>query len=88
MTDKEFKHLSRSELIDIIYTLRKNQETLEKMNAALKEKLAAREIKIENAGSIAEAAIAISNVFEDAQKAADMYLEQIKRNHEKAESQP
>lgn len=78
MTDKEFKHLGRSELIEIIYELKKEEERLkselEKANAQLNE----RNIKIETAGSIAEAALGLNMIFENAQKAADDYLNQIK----------
>lgn len=74
MTDKELKHLSRMELIDIIYELQKQNEEnaaqLEKLQAALEEK----ELHIENAGSIAEAAVQINGVLEAAQAAADQYL--------------
>ena len=69
MTDKELKHLSRMELIDIIYELHKQNEQnaaqIEKLQAALDEK----ELHIENAGSIAEAAVQISGVLEAAQAA-------------------
>lgn len=74
MTDKQLKHLSRMELIDIIYELQKQNEEnaaqLEKLQAALEEK----ELHIENAGSIAEAAVQINGVLEAAQAAADQYL--------------
>lgn len=74
MTDKQLKHLSRMELIDIIYELQKQNEAntaqLEKLQAALDEKT----LHIENAGSIAEAAVQISGVLEAAQAAADQYL--------------
>ena len=78
MTDKELKHLSRMELIDIIYELQKQNEQnaaqIEKLQAALDEK----ELHIENAGSIAEAAVQISGVLEAAQAAADQYLLSIR----------
>lgn len=78
MTDKELKHLSRMELIDIIYELQKQNEQnaaqIEKLQAALDEK----ELHIENAGSIAEAAVRISGVLEAAQAAADQYLLSIR----------
>ena len=78
MTDKELKHLSRIELIDIIYELQKQNEQnaaqIEKLQTALDEK----ELHIENAGSIAEAAVQISGVLEAAQAAADQYLLSIR----------
>ena len=77
MTDKELKHLSRMELIDIIYELQKQNEQnaaqIEKLQAALDEK----ELHIENAGSIAEAAVQISGVLEAAQAAAELAAREV-----------
>ncbi len=78
MTDKELKRLSRVELIDIIYELQKQSEEkdaqMQKMQTALDD----RTLRIENAGSIAEAAFSINGIFEAAQAAADQYLTSIK----------
>lgn len=85
MTEKEIKRLSRSDLIDIIYQLQKNEKNLIKMNKDLKARLASKEMKIENAGSIAEAALLVSGVFEKAQQAADIYLDELHRMNEDLE---
>ena len=78
MTDKELKHLSRAELIDIIYELQKQNEEkdaqMQKMQTALDE----RTLRISKAGSIAEAAISVNGVFEAAQAAAEQYLASIR----------
>ena len=74
MADRELKKLSRAELIDIIYALKEREDDLSAQVAALEEKLAQREIQISRAGSIAEAALAINRVFEQAQAAAEDYL--------------
>ena len=74
MADRELKKLSRAELIDIIYALKEREEDLSAQVAALEERLAQREIQISRAGSIAEAALAINRVFEQAQAAAEDYL--------------
>lgn len=87
MTEKELKHLGRSDLIDIIYQLQKNEENLVKMNENLKARLASKELKIENAGSLAEAAIAVSGVFEKAQLAADMYLSELQKRSNNIEQE-
>ena len=77
MVGKELKRLSRRELVDIIYQLKKNeQEKLEQISALEKE-LQDKRIRISVAGSIAEAAIDITNVFSTAQTAADRYLHEI-----------
>ncbi len=77
MTDKELKHLSRSELIDIIYELQKQTQLAEEQARAAKAALNERELRIENAGSIAEASLQLNHVFEAAQAAADQYLASI-----------
>ena len=74
MADRELKKLSRAELIDIIYALKEREDDLSAQVAAGEEKLAQREIQISRAGSIAEAALAINRVFEQAQAAAEDYL--------------
>lgn len=77
MTDKELKHLSRSELIDIIYELQKQTQLAEEQARTAKAALNERALHIENAGSIAEAALQLNHVFETAQAAADQYLASI-----------
>ena len=73
MISKELKKLSRRELVDIIYQLKKNdQEKQEEINA-LEEALREKRIRISVAGSIAEAAADITQIFSTAQKTADLF---------------
>ena len=78
MTDKEFKRLSRSQLIDIIYQLQLKQEELIAENKKLSKALADRRLRISKAGNIAEATLEIHNVMQAAQDAASHYLEEIR----------
>jgi cell division septum initiation protein DivIVA len=78
MTDKEFKRLSRSQLIDIIYQLQLKQEELTADNEKLSKALADKRLRVSKVGNIAEAALEIHNVMQSAQDAADHYLEEIK----------
>ena len=78
MTDKEFKRLSRSQLIDIIYQLQLKQEELTSDNEKLSKALADKRLRVSKAGNIADAALEIHNVMQAAQDAADHYLEEIK----------
>ena len=77
MTDKEFKRLSRSQLIDIIYQLQLKQEELTAENEKLSKALADKRLLVNEAGNIAEAALEIHNVMQVAQNAATHYLEEI-----------
>ena len=78
MTDKEFKRLSRSQLIDIIYQLQLKQEELTAENEKLSKALADKRLRVSKAGNIAEAALEIHNVMQAAQDAAAHYLEEIR----------
>lgn len=73
MAEKELRRMSRPELIEIIYALKSNEESLQKKNAHLD-----RTIQISEAGSIAEAALQLNDIFSTAQAAADDYLTSIK----------
>ena len=77
MISKELKKLSRRELVDIIYQLKKNEEQLQEKIATLEEELQDKRIKLSVAGSIAEATVDITNIFHTAQRTADLYLHEI-----------
>ena len=87
MTDKEFKRLSRAQLIDIIYQLQLKQEELTAENEKLTEELADKRLLVNKAGNIAEAALEIHNVMQSAQAAAEHYMEEIKLRCEEAYQQ-
>ena len=78
MTDKEFKRLSRSELIDIIYQLQLKQEELTADNRKLAKALADKRLRVSKAGNIAQASLEIHHVMQAAQDAAEHYLEEVK----------
>lgn len=86
MTDKEFKRLNRSELIDIIYQLQLKQKELEAENQELKEQLDDKRIRMRQAGNIAEAALEMNQVMQAAQSAADQYLEEIRKMRDETEA--
>ena len=77
MTDKEFKRLSRPQLIDIIYQLQLKQEELVAENEKLQKALEDKRLRISKAGNMAEAALEIHNVMQAAQNAAAHYLEEV-----------
>ena len=78
MTDREFKRLSRAQLIDIIYQLQLKQEELTADNEKLSEELADKRLRVSKAGNIAEAALEIHNVMQAAQAAAEHYSEEMR----------
>ena len=87
MTDKEFKRLKRADLIEIIYQMQQNEENYKSTINQMRKYLEDKNIAIENAGSIAEAALSLNKVFQSAQAAADLYLAQIQQMHIQAETE-
>ena len=79
MADKELRKLQKIELLEILVDQRKRIDELEAELAETRQKLEQREIQIRNSGSIAEASLKLTNVFTEAQKAADLYVENVKR---------
>ena len=77
MINKDMRRLSRRELVDIIYQLKKNEEKLQAQVAALEEAVQDKRIRIAIAGSIADAAATVTDLFATAQSTADLYLQEI-----------
>ena len=87
MINKDIKRLSRRELVDIIYQLKTNEQEMQNELESLKKELEDKRIRISEAGSIADAAMSVTNVFSTAQMTADLYLREIslmKEDTEKA----
>ena len=78
MTDKELRHLSRAELIDIIYELQMQSNEKDARMQEMQNALDERTLRISKAGSIAEAAISVNGVVEATQAAAEQYLASIR----------
>ena len=87
MTDKEFRRLSRAQLIDIIYQLQLQIDKLNEEKQKLENELADKRLRLNNAGNIADAALEINDCFRSAQNAAEQYLNEIKAIREETEIQ-
>ena len=85
MADKELKRMNRGELIEIIYQYRIQVDDLTAQVKKLTDELDERRLRMEKAGSIAEAAISVNKVFEAAQQAAEQYLYSVKSANEENE---
>ena len=86
MTEKELMKLKRSELLEIMLAQSREIDSLREELAQTKKKLADKRIKIKEAGSIAEASLQLTRIFEEAQKAADLYVENVRRRANRKES--
>lgn len=80
MTDQEFKRLKRPELLEILLAQSREIDALREKNQQLTRQLESRRIELSRAGSIARAALELNGIFEKAQAAADMYLENVRQN--------
>ena len=87
LTDKEFKQLSRAQLIDIIYQLQLKIDELVEQKDELEKALEDKRFRISNAGNIAEAALEINNCFCSAQNAAEHYLNEIRAMQKEAQAE-
>ena len=86
MTEQELRRLSRKELLEMLIMQSEELESTKKKLANTKSKLLEREISIDNAGSIAEAALQVNGVFEAAQKACEQYIDNIKNLSKRQET--
>lgn len=85
MTAKELKRLRRSDLLEMMLTLRKENEQLRQQLEHAQKQLEARRIEIEGSGSLAEAALRINGIFEAAQAACEQYADNMRQRMEQQE---
>lgn len=77
MKNNEFRRLNRRELLELlIKQIEENERLRQQLEEAQKE-LQDRRIKIANAGSLAEASLLLSDVFQAVDEAASLYLENL-----------
>lgn len=80
MTEKELHKLKRAELLEMMLAQSREIESLRARVEQLEAQLADKEIRIQESGSIAEAALRLNGIFEAAQAAVDQYLENVRRH--------
>lgn len=77
MQNKDLRRMSRKDLLEILVEQQKIIEKLELKISEYEEKEESERIVIDNAGSIAEAVVSLSDIFDRAQSVADQYLCEI-----------
>lgn len=80
MNDKELRKASRKELLEIILAQTNRIEELEIALDDVSKKLNSKKIIMKESGSLAEATIKLSEIFEHADLVAEEYLEKVKEN--------
>ena len=79
MTEKELLKLKRSELLEIMLAQSREIDSLREQLEEANAKVEDRELRLKDCGSIAEASLRLTNIFTEAQKAVDLYVENVKR---------
>ena len=85
MTEKELRRLRRSDLLELLLDQSRENENLRQDLALVRAQLADRTIQIENAGSLADAALALNGVFQAAEAACGQYLDNIRLKSQQAD---
>lgn len=75
---KPLRKLSKLELLELLADQEREIEALKQQLEEKEKLLAQRTLRLNQFGNIAQAALAVNEVFETAQKAADQYLESVK----------
>lgn len=86
MTEKELRKLNRYQLLEMLIMQIERADQLQEKLEAAEGQLNDKEIRMTVLGSIAEASLQLSGVFEAAQTAADRYLEEAKKRAEEIEA--
>lgn len=79
MTDRELQRLSRSELLELLIAQMEENALLKLQLKSAMAQLEHKNIEILKAGSLAEAALRLNQVFEAADAAARQYLDNVRR---------
>lgn len=72
------RKLRKRDLLEIMLAQSREIDELRKQVEELEKQVEDKKIAISKAGSLAEASLAVTKIFEEAQKAADLYLENVK----------
>ena len=79
MAGKDLRKLSKTELLELLVEQGRENLALRARLEAAEAELEKRRLAMEESGSIAEAALKLSGIFEAAQKAVDIYRENCER---------
>lgn len=77
MREKELRHLSRAELLELLLAQIRENERLQEKLKETEAKLADRKLQVQQAGDLAHAVLVVNGVVEAAQQAAQQYLDNI-----------
>lgn len=78
MTEKDLKKLNRYQLLEMLIIQTERADDLQRRLDAAQAQLDSRDVQMTVVGSIAEASLQLSGVFEAAQNAADLYMNAVR----------
>jgi hypothetical protein len=82
MMDKELRKMNRRQLLELLLVQTERADLLQKQLDEARRKLDERSIAIVESGSLAEAALKLSGIFEAAERAAEIYQENLRQRAE------
>ena len=85
MTDRELQKLSRTDLLEMLVDLSEELDRVKKQLEIAEEKLNSRQIMIDKAGSIAEAALQLIGAFEAKGTPSEHHADNIRQLNERQE---
>ena len=77
--ENDLAKLKKKDLLEIMLKQGEEIDALRAQVADLQAKLDNKQFELSQIGNIAEASLVVTNVFEEAQKAAVVYLQNVKR---------
>ena len=78
MTDRQLRKASRSDLLKLLLEEKKINEALHEQIQQMQLRLDSRQLHVNQAGSLAEAALKLSGIFDAAESACQYYTENIR----------
>lgn len=79
MTEKDLRKLNRYQLLELLILQTERADKLQQKLDEVEQQLNEQELQLTTLGSIAEASLQLSGVFQAAQEAADQYLAAAKK---------
>ena len=84
-TEPDLSKLKKHDMLEIMLAQSKEIDSLRDRVSELEAQLEVRKFEFNKIGSIAEASLAVTNIFKEAEKAAVIYIENIRRRCEEEE---
>lgn len=78
MTDRQLRKAGRTDLLRLLLEQRRENENLRQQLSEIEERLRNRQITIDQSGTLAEAALKLSGIFDAAETACQYYTENIR----------